>query len=202
MKKRVVHEQSLRDEYLHEIISNYSQVIVYKKYENDFFLLIDKRNAIGKRLLHELVRRFTTNIQSLYKFCFNSKSYFLDDVDNDNIKYVFVAFSLQPFSITYVMNIKCFLPRVFILDSVCKKKTYGKRMFQHALHFIFSSTKNLSPSRSLFYLSLNLQNPFVCQAFSAYIKAGFVPYEIEKFYDMDHISMVYDKRSKHIRKKK
>ena len=188
------------NKYLESIISNYSKTIVYKNNSDDCFVLIDKKNANGKKLLHEIVTKFKTDIQSLYKFCFNSQSYFFDDTKN--VRYVLVVFSLKSFSIVYMMNIKSsVLPTAFILDTVCKKKDYGKRMFKKALQFIFSSKKDLSPSTATFYRALDLQNPFVCVAFSAYIKAGFSPFQIDKIHGKDHILMMYDKESTHIRKK-
>ena len=188
------------NKYLDSIFSKYSKTIVYKKNGDDCFVLIDKKNANGKKLLHEIVTKFKTDIQSLYKFCFNSKSYFFDDTKN--VKYVLIVFSLKSLNVVYMMNIKSsVVPTVFILDTVCKKKDYGKRMFKKALQFIFSSEKNLSPSTATFYLALDLQNPFICLAFSAYIKAGFTPFEIDKIHGKDHILMMYDKESTHINKK-
>ena len=109
------------NKYLESIISNYSKTIVYKNNGDDCFVLIDKKNASGKKLLHEIVTKFKTDIQSLYKFCFNSQSYFFDDTKN--VKYVLVVFSLKSFSIVYMMNIKSsVLPTAFILDTVCKKR--------------------------------------------------------------------------------
>ena len=202
MNKKKYHEGDpiLRNNrYLNEMVSNYSEVIMYKQEDDIFFLLIDKTSDKGKQLLNEIVTKHKRNIKNLYKYCFNHHSHFFNDLNDDSIKYTLILFTIHLSNIVYMMNTKSFLPNIYILDSVCKKKGYKKGMFQHALHFLFSSKKQLSPSIATYYLSLDIQNPYICSAFCAYLKAGFIPYEIEEINDKDHISMIYNMNSKHIR---
>ena len=188
--------------YLNRVIHKYSKVIVYEQRETEVFLLIDVKKTDGRTLLNNIGTKFKKDLLKSYEYCFKKSNYYLGAFNDIDVKYVCIVFSVS--NLVFMMTLRSQRPKIYSVDDVCKTPNYNKGMFINALRFIFSNAKKfcklVTPSKSVFLLALDTHNPYICTAFCAYIKAGFVPHHIEKINSTDHIVMKYDKNSMHIRK--
>ena len=187
--------------YLDCLLHKYSRVIVYERREPELFLLIDVRHDHGRVLLNKIGTKFKRDLESSYAYCFKKSTYYMGALRDRDVKYVCLVFSVS--NLVFMMSVRSQRPLLFTFDDVCKAPNYGKGIFINALRFVFSNAKTfcktMTPTKSVFLLALDTHNPYICTAFSAYIKAGFVPHHIEKINSTDHIVMKYDKNSMHIR---
>ena len=167
-----------------------------------FYLLIDVKGKKGNTLLQKILSVYKKELLSLYAFCFDYADHLFVRIQTDRtIRFVCVSFVSVRGSLVPVFLMTLREPdreHTFVIDDVCKKKRFKKSLFRDALRFCFENHPLLSPQRASFHLALDLKNPYICSAFCAYTKAGFVPYLVQTQDSVELLSMKYDRRSVHL----
>ena len=171
--------------------------------EKEMFVLLNLHNKQGKRCLNKVFGHHETELQQMYEYGFEDKSYYLNIHNDKKTKYALVVFSLEKGEpeIVFFMTIRKHKGKHWALYDICKQEGYTKGMFAQALSFCFC-TSALSPKDSDFYLAVDIDSHHLCTAMSAYIKCGFVPYEIGRHGEERYMCMKYDEKSCHNTMKK
>ena len=166
--------------------------------EKEMFVLLNLHNKQGKRCLNKVFGHHETELQQMYEYGFEDKSYYLNILNDKKTKYALVVFSLEKGEpeIVFFMTIRKHKGKHWALYDICKQEGYTKGMFAQALSFCFC-TSALSPKDSDFYLAVDIDSHHLCTAMSAYIKCGFVPYEIKRHGKERYMCMKYDEKSCH-----
>jgi hypothetical protein len=185
-----------------DILRGYKKETKTAYEKGTFYLLMDIQQKNGEILLGKIMSIYKEELRRLYAFCFSYSEHLYVRLRTDStIRFVCVLFvevhrTLIPvFLMTFREPGKAY---TFVIDDVCKKKNFKKRLFREALRFCFESHPLLSPQRARFYLALDIKNPYLCSAFCAYTKAGFVPYLVHTQDSKELLSMKYDRRSPHL----
>ena len=177
-------------EKLKKTLDKHKKGLKYVETKTDIFIIINSRKNTAPFL--ELLHLFGKSMAALYKQCsmrIDAPKYMLDR----NTLFICIVFSLNPCELVFMMTINDFQMDQLMIYSVCKNLQYKrKRMFQDALHFCISSEKSISNLQNNLFLGISFDNPHFCTAMCAYIKAGFLPYEVKHKSKRSYILMKFN----------